>query len=222
MRACRRNRRNLECPVGFQREAWYNSGVQSPGFGARMMKRIINFLQERATGRTVLILVVVTLGVYAAMLLYTIPSVLEHAPDMNLFDMSPGGYSLEYAGSLLDAIGADGRQTYLTRQLPMDFVYPGLFAVTYTLLLTWLFNKGFSQRSPIFYLALVPAVAGLFDYLENVGIIMMLRSFPNISAATVAYASVCSVIKSVFTTGFFILLLVGIAALAIRRIGARD
>jgi hypothetical protein len=33
---------------------------------------------------------------------------------------------------------------------------------------------------------------------------------------------VCSVIKSVFTTGFFILLLVGIAALAIRRIGARD
>ena len=186
------------------------------------MKSIIHFLQERATGRTVLILVVVTLGVYGAILFYTMPSVLEHAPDMKLFDMSPGGYSLEYAGNLLDAIDADGRQTYLTLQLPVDFVYPGLAAVAYTLLLTWLFNKGFSQQSPVFYLALVPAVAGLFDYLENVGIIMMVTSFPNISAATVAFASMSSVIKSVSTIGFYMLLLVGIAALARRRIGARD
>ena len=107
-------------------------------------------------------------------------------------------------------------------QLPVDFVYPGLAAVAYTLLLTWLFNKGFSQQSPVFYLALVPAVAGLFDYLENVGIIMMVTSFPNISAATVAFASMSSVIKSVSTIGFYMLLLVGIAALARRRIGARD
>lgn len=186
------------------------------------MKRTIHFLQERATGRTVLILFVITQAVYAAILLYTIPAVLENAPDMKLFDMSPGGYSLEYAENLLDAIGADGRQTYLTLQLPMDFVYPGLFAVTYTLLLTWLFDKGFAQESPVFYLAFVPAVAGLFDYLENIGIIMMLRSFPNISAATVAFASMSSVIKSVFTIGFYILLLVGMTAFARRKFGARD
>ncbi len=151
------------------------------------MKKTIHFLQERATGRTVLILFVITQVVYAAILLYTIPAVLKHVPDMKLFDMSPGGYSSEYAGDLLNAIGADGRQIYLTLQLPMDFVYPGLFAVTYTLLLTWLFDKGFAQESPVFYLAFVPAVAGLFDYLENIGIIMMLRSFPNISAATACY-----------------------------------
>ena len=183
------------------------------------MKKIINLIQERATGRTVLILVLVTLAVYAAILLYTIPSVLERASDMKLFDMSPGGYSLEYARSLLEAIGESGRQTYLTLQLPVDFVYPGLFGVTYTLLLAWLFNKGFSRQSPVFYLALVPAFAGLFfDYLENIGIIMMLTSFPNISAATVAFASMCSVIKSVLTIGFYVLLLVGILALARKRL----
>ncbi len=186
------------------------------------MKSIIQVLQERGTGRTVLILFLITQVVYAAILLVTIPAVLENAPDMKLFDMSPGGYTLEYAGDLLTAIGADGRQTYLSLQLPVDFVYPGLFAVTYTLLLTWLFNKGFAQESPIFYLALVPAVAGLFDYLENIGIIMMLRSFPNISAAMVALASMSSVIKSVLTIGFYILLLVGIAVIARRKIGARN
>lgn len=186
------------------------------------MKRIIHFLQERATGRTVLILFVITQVFYAAILFYTIPAVLDNAPDMKLFDMSPGGYSLEYAGELLTAIGEAGRQTYLALQLPVDFVYPGLFAVTYTLLLIWLFKKGFAQESSVFYLALVPAVAGLFDYLENIGIIMMLRSFPDISAATVAFASMSSVIKSVSTVGFYLLLLFGIAAFVKRRIRGRS
>ena len=69
------------------------------------MKRFIDRIQELAAGRTVLILVLVTLAVYAAILLYTIPSVLELAPEMKLFDMSPTGYSLDYARSLLEAIG---------------------------------------------------------------------------------------------------------------------
>ena len=132
------------------------------------MKRIIHFLQERATGRTVLLLFVLTQVVYAVILLYSIPAVLEEAPDMKLFDMSPSGYTLEYAQELLSAIGEAGRQTYLSLQLPVDFIYPGLFAVTYSLLLAWLFNKGFARESPVFYLALVPFFAGLFDYLENV------------------------------------------------------
>jgi len=185
------------------------------------LKRIIHFLQERASGRAVLILFIITQVVYVAILFYTIPAVLEEAPDMKLFDMSPGGYTFEYAGDLLTAIGEKGRQTYLALQLPLDFIYPGLFAVTYTLLLTWLFSKGFARDSSVFYLALVPAVAGLLDYLENIGIIMMLNSFPDISAVTVAFASMSSVIKSLFTVGFYLLLLVGIAAVIRRRVGTK-
>lgn len=181
------------------------------------MNNRIRYLQEVATGRLVLVLFIVTMAVYAVILLYTIPAVLANAPEMQLFDMSPGGYSLEYAVGLLDAIGVEGRQTYAALQLPVDFVYPGLFAVTYTLLLIWLFNKGFAQQSVIFYFAFVPTVAGIFDYLENVGIIMMLRSYPELSPATVAFASASSVIKSVFTIGFYILLLVGIVAVIRKR-----
>jgi len=155
--------------------------------------------------------------VYGVILLYTIPSVLELAPDMALFDMSPAGYSVEYAVQLLAAIGVTGRQTYRALQLPLDFVYPALFAITYTLLLTWLFKKGFSWDSPIFYLTLVPAVAGLFDYLENMGIIQMLRSYPDLSPGVVMYASISSIVKSLFTIGFYLLFLVGLIAFARRR-----
>lgn len=177
------------------------------------MKNLIDSLQARATNRLVLLLFVVTMAIYLFILFYTIPAVLANAPEMQLFDMSPGGYSFTYAKDLLDALGPAGRQTYLTLQLPVDFVYPGLFAISYTLLLVWLFNKGFAKRSPIFYCALVPAVAGLFDYLENIGIIIMLRSYPQLSPVAVSLTSVSSVIKSIFTTGFYILLLIGIFAL---------
>jgi hypothetical protein len=51
---------------------------------------------------------------------------------------------------------------------------------------------------------------------------MMLRSFPQISSAAVVFASVSTVIKSVLTTGFFILLLVGLAAIAMRKLKVRD
>lgn len=186
------------------------------------LKKFIRLLQEYATGRTVFVLFFITQIFYAVILLYTIPAVLEAAPEMKLFDMSPGGYTIEYAEKLIDAIGADGRRVYLSLQLPIDFIYPGLFAVAYTLLLTWLFKKGFAQESPIFYLALVPAVAGFFDYLENVGIILMLRSFPDLTATTVIFSSICSVIKSLFTVAFFILLLISLAAVARRKFAARS
>ena len=64
----------------------------------------------------------------------------------------------------------------MKRQLPIDFIYPGLFAVTYTLMLVWLFGKKIDSKSKVFYLVLIPAAAGLFDYFENIGIILMLKS----------------------------------------------
>lgn len=57
---------------------------------------------------------------------------IQEALYANNSDASPGCYSPEYAEILLKAIGPIGREVYLTRQLPMDFIYPGLFAVTYT------------------------------------------------------------------------------------------
>ena len=115
-------------------------------------------------------------------------------------------------------LGEDGRNVYLFQQLPVDFIYPGLFAISYALLLTWLFAKSFESNSKIFFLALVPVLGGLFDYLENVGIIIMINAFPNISQGLVGVVNFFTLLKSAFTTGFYILLLVGIIFFIIRKI----
>jgi hypothetical protein len=179
--------------------------------------KLLTFLQKRASGHTLLVLFAITNVVYLAMLLYSIPSVTARAPGMRLFDMSPTGYSPQYAKELLEAIGPEGRNAYLGLQLPLDFVYPALFALTYTLMLVWLFKKRFDSASKWFFIALVPAAAGFFDYMENLGIILMLRSYPGLDPAIVAASSMCSLLKSVLTIAFYILLLYGVLLLVLKR-----
>ena len=174
-------------------------------------------LQKLATGRIVLPLFLITMAVYLIILLYSIPAVTIQAPGVKLFDMSPTGYNPDYAEKLLQDIGLIGREVYLKKQLPIDFIYPGLFAVTYTLMLVWLFRKRVDKKSKIFFLALVPAAAGLFDYFENIGIILMLKSYPYLNPTVVHVSSLFSILKSVMTISFYLLFFYGILLLFIKR-----
>lgn len=176
------------------------------------MKKIIHSLKKLASGKTVLILFAITMSVYLLMLFYTIPMVESFAPNTALFDLSLSGYSYQHAISLLKELGNEGRQMYLSRQLPLDFIYPGLFAMSYTLLLIWLFSKSFETTSKIYYLAFIPALGGLFDYLENIYIIRMINTFPDLSTGLVQVASTFTLLKSIFTTVFFLLLFAGFVA----------
>ncbi len=173
------------------------------------MKVILQLMLKHSTGRTVSVLFALTMAVYLTMLLYTIPAVTAFAPEFPIFDLSPSGYLFSYANELLDKLGNEGRNIYLHRQLPLDFIYPGLFAVTYSLLLVWLFRKYFNMNSKVYYLGFVPILAGVFDYLENIFIIKMINSFPDLQMNTVKIASTLTILKSSFTIFFFVLLLMG-------------
>jgi hypothetical protein len=117
---------------------------------------------------------------------------------------------IEYAIKLLDALGSDGRDLYLYRQLPLDFIYPGLFSVSCSLLLSWLFLKTQQTNSKLFYFCYIPVVAGLFDYFENIFIVNILTSYPNVSEVSVSFASAMTIVKSVLTISFFVLLIIGV------------
>ncbi len=177
------------------------------------MEVLISFMQRCSTGKVITFLFVLTMAVYLTMLSYSIPAVTAFAPQLPIFDLSPFGYSFDYASELLDTLGVEGRNLYLSTQLPLDFIYPGLFSITYSLLLVWLFGKTFNENSKIYYLAFVPVLAGIFDYVENVFIIKMINSFPDLQITTVKVASLFTILKSSFTMIFFVLLIVGFVLL---------
>jgi len=182
------------------------------------MNRAISFLQRAASGKAVLILFVLTNVVYAAILGYSIPLVLSFSPESILFDMSPAGYSYAEAIELLKSLGLDGRNAYLTIQIPIDLVYPAMFAVSYALMITWILKQGLPKHSRAYLLAFVPVLAGLFDYLENASIVVMLSGFPDVSESLVTSASSFTIAKSGLTTLFFVVLLVSLVYLAIWRL----
>ena len=155
-------------------------------------------------------------GVYLLMIFVTLAHI-ETLSGLRPFDMRPGGYSAEQAKSLINALGSSGRRYYLTRQIPLDLVYPSLMALTLVSLLKWLGSRDVSQKLVRIgtWFSIAAAIA---DYLENTGICLMILSWPEISANTVLAASVASIVKSGLTTAAVLTVLLGAVFWAFKRI----
>lgn len=169
-------------------------------------------------GKTVLLWFIVTSCVYAFMLVVTIPHVMTFDGGIPLLDMMPTGYSHDYVIRLLEALGEDGRDAYLTKQLPVDMIYPGLFGITYALIFMYLMRKTGSTTTRWNLVSYLPLIAGMSDYLENFFFINMIKSYPDISEQTVRIASIFSVVKSSTTTLYFVCLTVLLVYLAVRTV----
>lgn len=166
------------------------------------MEKFKGFLAKHATKRRVLVLFVLTNLIYFLMVLVTIPATVEYSRGLQVLDMMPLGYDFDYVEALFAALGEDGRDYYLYRQIPLDMLYPLLFAVGYSLLLAF-FLKKINKLNRLYLLCLIPFLAGLADYLENFGIIALLNSYPGISSSVVTITAFFSILKSVSTTVYF-------------------
>ena len=131
------------------------------------------------------------------MLLVTIPKVMRFAGGMKLLDMMPAGYDPAYVNLLLSTLGEEGRSAYLYQQLPVDMIYPMLFGISYCLIMAYFLNKIGKSESSLFYFCLIPLFAGLFDYLENIGIIAILRNYPDHGDRLSQITNLFSVLKSI-------------------------
>lgn len=94
---------------------------------------MIRYLPKLPSGKQIITLLILTNLIYALMLGYTIPTLMEYSSGLPIFDISPMGYSYDQAMTLLISLGGEGRAFYLT-QLALDMIYPAMFAVTYYLL----------------------------------------------------------------------------------------
>ncbi|MGK0413677.1 MAG: hypothetical protein ACJA1B_001885 [Polaribacter sp.] len=172
------------------------------------MEFLNKIIERNISGKRVLGLFMLTNLVYAFMLIFTIPKTMRFANGMKLLDMMPTGYDFNYVNTLFGALGNNGRETYLTYQIPVDMIYPLLFAVSYCAVMAYFLKKINKLNIPLMYLSLLPIIAGIADYLENIGIISMLNSYPNLTKTTVNTTSIFSIIKSISTSVFFIALVV--------------
>lgn len=175
-----------------------------------------HFINKNLSGRKVLFLFILTNLVYAFMLTITIPKVMVFSQGMKLLDMMPMGYDQEYINNLFETLGQEGRDLYLYNQIPMDMIYPPLFSISYSLLIAYFLKKIDKLNSVFFFLCWLPIVAGISDYFENFGIIIMLMNYPEINSVSAVLTNLFTVVKSLITTVYFVTLIITMIVVGIR------
>jgi hypothetical protein len=171
-----------------------------------MISSLINSYESWINGSRLRLLFIIATAIYLVMVLITLPYLSQQAGGLQMFDLIPRGYDIQYTNQLLDALGEGGRWHYLTRQIPLDLLYPGLLSAVLCGAWLMLLKSGQISASFLRGFTTVAVLAGLADYGENIAVATMLVSFPDISLGLVTTASLLTIIKSGFTTIFFIAL----------------
>lgn len=129
-------------------------------------------------------------------------------------------YTPEQAYAMLAALGDAGRAFYLTRIVPLDLVFPAAYTLFFAVAISWLLSRWLPAESPWMRANVVPLVAGVADYCENVGVIAMLLAYPAELYGVAAFTAVFSPIKFTFIAVSMLLVLAAAAGWAANRVRA--
>ena len=136
-------------------------------------------------------------AIYMVMITVTLARLETFAGDIP-FDLRPFGYGPQAAGTLLQALGPEGRAYYLGRQIPLDMVYPALLGATLVSMIMW-FGRQVQARGLARVGIVVSIGAAGIDYVENLGVIAMILSWPAVVEPLVYATGAATVAKSVLT-----------------------
>lgn len=85
-------------------------------------------------------------------------------------------------------------------------------------MLAWFLDKLGKLNGSMIYLVLLPLLAGLFYYLENIGMIVILNRYPDNPDYLTQTTSVFTILKSLLSAFYFITLIAVVVAFVIKKI----
>ncbi len=147
-------------------------------------------------------LIVVLALAFLFMALYVFPSFQAEfnqiagaevkSPDTRLW------YSGEDALGLFQTLQQTGRDKLGLFSGVIDMIYPLVYGALFFLLLRKLTSSLSAKKSWLKYICYLPIIAAVFDYIENINILIMLGTFPNISSAQAILGSAATILKWTF------------------------
>jgi hypothetical protein len=124
-------------------------------------------------------------------------------PDLSFF------YTTEDLYQMAEALGEEGRQSYVRSRFTFDLVWPLVYAFFLVTGISWVTRKAFAPGSSWLRANVAPLPALLLDYLENVSTSVVMVRYPAQTAVLDHIATVFTMAKWVFVNLSFILLLMG-------------
>ncbi len=148
--------------------------------------------------------VIVISGIFTALIcgimnFLLIPIIESDTNGIRCFDMN-FAYSFEEAKKFLSLLSERGREVYLGFQLPLDFLYPFVYAVFFFFIIARLTKR-------VLPLCLLPIILALTDYTENICTLIILKA-SELSKALASFSSVTTSVKTVLMYTVFAVIIV--------------
>jgi hypothetical protein len=126
------------------------------------------------------------------------------SPDLSFF------YSVDDLYRMADAYGETGRDSYIRARFSFDLIWPLVYMLFLCTGISWVYGKAFSPDSLWQRMNLVPVLAALFDYLENIATSLVMQKYPAQFPIMAGLAPIFTLGKWMLVGGSFVLLIVGV------------
>lgn len=126
-------------------------------------------------------------------------------------------YTPDKVYSMVASYGEAGRAEYRLFELTGDIIYPIVYMLFFSLLISWLFERGFPSHSTMQRWNVMPMGAWLFDLIENLGVVGMLTAYPSTPPLLAWLSAFATLIKWIFAGISIVLILVGLVMAARNR-----
>lgn len=128
------------------------------------------------------------------------------SPDLSLF------YTTADLYRFAEVYGAGGRQAYVRARFTFDLAFPLIYTFSLATALSWLSRRTFDAGSLWQQANLVPVLAMLFDYGENLSASLVMARYPERTPLVDWLAPNFTLFKWAFISASLALLVVGAAA----------
>jgi len=118
---------------------------------------------------------------------------LNNQPIIDNYD----NYTAKEIYQIVVAYGEKGRAAYNLLQI-IDIIFPLLSGTFFSMLLSKFISILFKTRNKLWYIGFYPFLLTVFDYLENIGVFMLLRTYEHPISAIGTYTLIIHNVKLFF------------------------
>lgn len=185
-----------------------------------MFEKLISIATGRNTFRAfiaaLIFIVVMNIGATAFFQFTNGVGILDSGGGANLLDSRTSGYSPESAYNMISAYGSQGIKYHLMIAVA-DMFFPPVLAFFLLLTIAYFYKPFFRSQSLIRWLIVLPIIYLVSDYLENVGIVTMLLSFPIRMSGMARFANFMFMSKHASSNATIVVIFIGLGLWIIQR-----
>jgi len=175
--------------------------------------KLIDKILQRASGKNILIFLTIAVVTFA-LIGATMMAMMNQSGILAFLDMRLF-YTFDDVTEYLTALGETGRIYYLYQKI-VDSFFPIGYGIGIALALGYICKES-DIESPWNSIILIPIIAAIFDYMENILLTTQIVSFPTISEVIVSMAAITTLLKWIFLSSSIGVLFVGVLVLAVKR-----